>query len=506
MAAGNEILFGRIAVHNGLVTVEQLDECLDLQRERAPSKHIGQIMIERGLIDEIQARAVLGVQRRRLHRGSRSAQAASEKRLCETLVRERIIDQKTISRARRSKEEMEERGLFPSLGDILVQQGSLSLTQLSAVQAGMARRELWCVSCGKKYRAHGYRPGLDARCRRCGGRLEPRDVPAPAPPEGRDITDEIAPPAPAATPEPSGPSEPAESFEDQLPSDLRERRPTSEAFEPKVGDVIGGRCRLDEMIGEGAWGNVYRARDLVLDREVAVKVLAPRRAGAPHLVQRFLSEARAAARLTHANIVMVHDVGEERGVYYMNMHFIRGKSVQQLIKERGRFEVREALGIVRQTAEALDYAHRKQMVHRDVKPGNIMLDESGQVTIVDFGLTKHMGADAHLTAAGMVVGTVHYMSPEQADGRTVDGRSDLYSLGVTLFEMLTGRVPFKADTPWKVLLRHQKEPAPDPTTLRPELPEQVSKLVLKLMAKDPAARPATGADLARAIDAIVRHM
>ncbi len=507
MAFGNEILFGRIAVYNGLVTVGQFEDCLKLQRERAPSMHIGQIMIERGLIDEVQARAVLTAQRRRLHKGLRPEKAANELDLTRRLVEEGLVDRATVTLARKVKDEMEERGLFPALGDILVQQGSVTLSMLGQVQTKINVTDLWCVSCGKKYRASNYRPGIDARCRKCGGRIEPRGEqqaahapvpePEPEPPGAGAITTEGPPPA-----EPTPPAEPADSFEFQLPNAVRTRRPTAAIREPSTGDVVGG-CRLEEKIGEGGWGYVFRARQLTLDREVAVKVLIPSRLGSGNVIQRFLAEARAAARLTHPNIVDGHEVGEDGGIYFLNMRFIEGQPLGRLLASGGRLPVRDALLIARQAADALDYAHKNMIVHRDVKPGNIMLDAEKRATLVDFGLTKTIGGDANLTSADIVVGTVFYVSPEQAEGRPVDGRTDLYSLGITLFEMLTGRVPFSDRSLWKVLRCHQKEPPPDPTMMRPDLPEAVSKLVLRLLRKSPDERPATGAKLVEEIDRLI---
>ena len=497
MAAGNEILFGRIAVYNGLVTMKQLEDCLDLQCERAPSRHVGQIMIERRLIDEVQARAVLGAQRRRLHKGKRRGETSIEKQLCERLVHEGLIDQRTITSARRAKEEMEERGLSPSLGDILVQQRAVTLGKLNEAQSRIGLKELWCASCGKKYRASLYRPEADARCRRCGGRLQAREPEPPPPPEDEDITVALPPPPP--------PSEPVESFEIQLPRDVRSRTPASPLSPAVVGAAVGD-CRLEEKIGEGGWGVVYRARHLRLDRESAVKILSPHKMGDPHFVQRFLREARAAAALTHPNIVVVHNVGEDRGIYFIEMQLVRGRTLWQELDAKGRFGIREAILIARQAAEALDHAHGKRMVHRDIKPGNIMLDGSGHVTLLDFGLTKRMDSGAHLTSSGTVLGTLQYLSPEQAEGRPLDGRSDLYSLGVTLFEMLTGAVPFVTDSPATFYPRLLAEPPPNPCMFRPDLPESVAKLVLRLLAKDPGARPASGENLVKDIDAILERL
>ena len=494
MASGNEILFGRIAVHSGLISMDQLDDCLGLQRARAPSKHVGQIMIERGLIDDVQARAILAAQRRRLHRGSSPDGASRESELAERLLADGTLDRETLDRARKAQGAMQERGLLPSLGDILVQLGAVGLGRLGEAMSKIGRKALLCSSCGKKYRAFGYHAGIDARCRKCGGKLEPREETPPAPLDGHDLTVAMPPAEPFA--------EHADAFEMDLAKSVRKRRPDRPVASLRVGDVLGP-CRLDELIGGGGMGTVYRARHVALDRDVAVKILASRYTKQPHYIQRFLTEARAAARLSHPNIMAVHDVGEERGVYFMVMELVRGRALDRILVEKKRLDVGEALRIARQAADALDYAHGCGMVHRDIKTANVMVGESGRVTIVDFGLTKMIGSDAHLTTVGVVMGTPHYMSPEQAEGEAVDGRSDLYSLGVTLFEMLTGQVPFDGGTHWDVLLRLRTEAPPDPSLIRPDIPEALAKLILRLLAKAPSERPRTGADVLETIDAIL---
>jgi hypothetical protein len=508
MTAGNEILFGRIAVHNGLISADELAACVAFQREQAPFQHLGQILIERGLLDVAQARAILSMQRRRLHLGLKPERALLEEKVVQSLVTSGALKHDDLARARGEKADMEDRGLFPSLADILVQMGALSLQNLAEAQRRADQRSLYCVSCGKKYRAVGYVPGKDARCRKCGGALEPVDAttgsaPAPVPSPG-------AAPPPAA-PEPRKEETALLSLDDVtdaadevLPSAiLAPRVAESSSYRPRVGDVFGG-CQLEEKIGEGGMGEVYRARHLALDREVAVKVLPPNPLLEAHHIQRFFAEARSAAKLDHPNIVVVHDVNVDRGAYYIMMQLVRGTAVRDIIAKKGALEIRPALDIARQTALALDYAHRKQIVHRDIKTANILVDTDGHATLVDFGLTKDIASDARLTSAGIVVGTVQYMSPEQAEGRPVDGRSDLYSLGITMFEMLTGRVPFTGESPWHVLIRHQKEPAPDIRQYRPEIPDRLASLIARMLAKVSDARPPSGEVVADEIDRILK--
>jgi len=509
MGTGNEILFGRIAVHNGLISSQELQECIEFQREQATHQHLGQVLLERGLVDEAQARAILAMQRRRLHMGLKPERAALEERVVQRLLAEGTLTQLDLDRARRDKTEMEERGLFPSIVDILIQMGAVSLREFTRAQRETDQRSLFCAACGKKYRAVGYVPGKDARCRQCGGKLEAADASTGSAPAPAEITTKKK-------------DEPEEDEEDKkeetallslddvadvsLPAAvLTPRVPRKGSYRPRVGEVFGG-CMLKEKIGEGGMGEVYRAHHLALDREVAVKVLPPKPRLEVHHIERFFAEARAAAKLDHPNIVVVHDVNEDRGAYYIMMQLIRAKSVKDLIADNGALDIRKALGIANQAADALGYAHTKHIVHRDVKTANILVDGNNHVTLVDFGLTKDIASDARLTSAGIVVGTVQYMSPEQAEGKPVDGRSDLYSLGITSFEMLTGNVPFTGESPWHVLNRHQKEPAPDIRQYRPEVPDRLASLISHLLAKEPKARPATGEEVAHEIDRILKTL
>jgi serine/threonine-protein kinase len=213
--------------------------------------------------------------------------------------------------------------------------------------------------------------------------------------------------------------------------------------------VLNGRYELHRRIGRGGMAEVYLARDRLLDRPVAIKILFPEFAADPSFVARFRREAQAAANLNHPNIVGVYDWGKERGTYYIVMEYVDGRTVSEIIRTDGPLDPKQAAGIAADVAAGLGFAHRKGVVHRDIKPGNILITGTGEVKVADFGIARAMTAttDDDLTQVGSVMGTATYFSPEQAQGKPVDPRSDLYSLGVVLYEMLVGQPPFSGDQP-----------------------------------------------------------
>ncbi len=243
---------------------------------------------------------------------------------------------------------------------------------------------------------------------------------------------------------------------------------------------------------------VYRGYDLVLDRPVAIKVLRGQFAADASFLRRFEREAQAAARLSHPNIVSVYDVGRDDGTPYIVMEYVPGKTLKQLILEHAPFSLDEAIHIVRQVAAALDYAHQHGLVHRDIKPQNILVDERGFVKVTDFGIAKGL-TDVSLTEAGFGMGTVHYVSPEQARGEPATPASDIYALGVVLYEMLTGRLPFDADNPIGLAMQHVHEAPPPPRQFNPNIPPAVEAIILRALAKDPRQRFPTAGALAQAL-------
>ena len=261
------------------------------------------------------------------------------------------------------------------------------------------------------------------------------------------------------------------------------------------GKVLGGRYEIINKIGNGGMATVYRATDLVLKRYVAVKILRDEFTTDEEFIRRFETEAQSAARLTHPNIVSIYDVGVDNGVYYIVMELIQGKTLKEIIvEERGPLPWKWSVNVAIQIASALEMAHKNNIIHRDIKPHNIIITEDGIAKVTDFGIAKAV-SNSTITAFGTTIGSVHYFSPEHARGGYTDAKSDIYSLGVVMYEMLTGRVPFDADTPVSVALKHmQEEPVP-PIELNPNIPEAVNKIILKALKKDPMERYQTSMEL-----------
>ena len=263
-----------------------------------------------------------------------------------------------------------------------------------------------------------------------------------------------------------------------------------------IGKIIGNRYEILEEVGLGGMATVYKAKDHVLNRLVAVKVLKDEFTTDAEFVKRFNTEAQAAASLSHPNIVSIYDVGheDENNLYYIVMELIQGKTLKEIINSEGKLSWKWAVNIAMQIASALEMAHKKGIIHRDIKPHNIIITEDGIAKVTDFGIAKAV-SNSTITAFGTTIGSVHYFSPEQAKGGFTDAKSDLYSLGVVMYEMLTGKVPFDADTPVSVALKHMQEEPKEPVELNPEIPSAVNQIVVKAMQKEPTARYQTATEM-----------
>ncbi|HEY8497173.1 MAG TPA: Stk1 family PASTA domain-containing Ser/Thr kinase [Limnochordales bacterium] len=263
-----------------------------------------------------------------------------------------------------------------------------------------------------------------------------------------------------------------------------------------IDTVLANRYRIQAKIGDGGMAVVYRALDLLLHRPVAIKCLRPQFASDPEFLQRFMQEAQAAASLSHPNVVNIFDVGHAGDVHYIVLEYVQGRNLKEILREEGRLPPKRAAHIARSVARALEAAHRRQLIHRDIKPHNILITPEGRVKVTDFGIARAASA-ATLTQTGTVIGSVHYFSPEQARGGPVGPASDLYALGVVLYEMLTGTVPFRGDSPIAVALKHLEEEPVPPSGLVPSIPAWLERVVLKALAKDPAQRYASAEEMAQ---------
>src|SRR6185295_18712134 len=249
-----------------------------------------------------------------------------------------------------------------------------------------------------------------------------------------------------------------------------------------------GPYKVEARIGAGGMGVVYRALDEALQRHVALKTLLPALAADPEFVARFKREAQSAAALNHPNITQIYTIGQEGTVPYFAMEMIHGRSLEALLKEKGALGAVEATGHILQAARGLRHAAQKKLIHRDVKPSNLMLAEDGTLKITDFGLAKAARSETQLTATGEVLGSPGYISPEQAQGGTLDARSDIYSLGASFYHLVTGRLPFEAPTPVAMIVKHMSEPLRSPRAVNPAVPYPVASAIQKMMAKRPGER------------------
>src|SRR3984957_12838942 len=263
--------------------------------------------------------------------------------------------------------------------------------------------------------------------------------------------------------------------------------PQASAAEARIGELLCGRYELLQLLGEGGMGAVYKARDLELDREVALKVIKPEMADHPEILQRFKQELILARQVTDRNVIRIFDIGEAGKIKFITMEYLEGENLLDILNKRGKLQAAEAVGIMEQAACGLAAAHREGIIHRDLKPGNIMCEKSGRVVVMDFGLARTFEGDG-MTRAGAMMGTIEYMSPEQAQGLEVTASSDIFTFGLILYELLAGVTPFYAESAIASLLKRSQQRAIPLVDVDKNIPGKLSNIVAKCLEKEPANR------------------
>jgi serine/threonine protein kinase len=258
-------------------------------------------------------------------------------------------------------------------------------------------------------------------------------------------------------------------------------------IELAVGTVFAGRYQIVEDLGKGGMGRVYKALDNEIGERVALKILKPEIAADEQTIERFRNELKTARQISHKNICRMYHLGRERGTYYITMEYVSGEDLKSTVMRVGQLSVGKTISIIAQVCEGLAEAHRLGVVHRDLKPQNIMIDKAGNAKIMDFGIARSIRTKG-ITEAGVMIGTPEYMSPEQVDGQQADQRADIYALGIILFELLTGRVPFEGETPFSVAYKQKNEVPPEARKINPQIPEDLDRLIMKCLEKDKPKR------------------
>jgi serine/threonine protein kinase/formylglycine-generating enzyme required for sulfatase activity len=481
MPKQDEIIFGQIAVSEGHITTEQLEECLTLQSESGGHKTLWEIVVEKSYIDrhitnqlleKIDHRKSISKTRNKIE--SYFGDIAASKRFC---TREQI-DQAIAEQKKRMQSGRNQR-----LGELCVELGILTPEQVALILNEQNRSIVVCEGCGSAYNVEGFPAGKRWRCKVCNAMLEVSGAPAFASlPIDQLLSEQIE---EAAKEEPG-------------PAPVKAKKPPARTEKTKFGNYY-----IIEKIARGGMGIIYKARQRGLDRIVALKVLIAGESASEETIKRFYLEAKSVAKLRHPNIVPIHEVGIHEGKHFFAMDFIHGENLRHIILNQ-KINVHWALELTAKVANALHYAHEHNLVHRDIKPENILLDETGEPQITDFGLAKDVDTDVNLTRAGLVMGTPAYMSPEQARGGRagVDRRTDNYSLGVVLYEMLTGKQVFEFEGPigLNMLIKTISQDPVPPRKINPRIPREVETIVMKSLEKEPERRYQTAEEFSGDIE------
>ena len=268
-----------------------------------------------------------------------------------------------------------------------------------------------------------------------------------------------------------------------------------------MGSTFAGRYQIIEELGHGGMGRVYRALDTKLHEEVGLKLIRPEIALDQKTLERFQNELKLARKISHRNVGRMYELMEDRGAHFITMEYVPGEDLRSFIRRSGQLTVGKTIAVAKQVCDGLEEAHRQGIIHRDLKPSNIIIDREGNAKIMDFGIARSLAAKS-TTGLGVMIGTPEYMSPEQVEGKDVDPRSDIYSLGIILYEMSTGRVPFEGDTPFTIGVKQKSERPKSPREFNAGIPEDLNKLILKCLEKDKAARPQSAAEVRAELERI----
>jgi hypothetical protein len=445
----SRVLQAKIAVSEKMVDQATVDRMFKLMDAKGTRVSLAELLLQFGHIDEAQFKQLLSLFRA----ARRGPDTAEDSQLFgEAIVDRGLATPDQVTEALRDQADLAGQGVFKNLGEILVERGILTDSQVKGVVEEQDQAIMVCPCCQERYNVLRGWEGK-AKCPTDSALLEAASA-------GTRV-------GVAATLGSGG----------------------GESDSP-IGMEAGG-CKIVELIARGSMGAVYKAKHIGLNRYVAVKML-PTISNNPDLVKRLLFEARAVAKLEHPNIVQVYDVGFQRGYFFMVMQLLMGQTLEERLREMGALPVETAVGIAQDVAKGLQAAHEKGVIHRDLKPANIILTEDGRARLTDFGLAQDPDNPEEKT--GLIVGTPYYMSPEQWLGHKADERSDLYSLGIILFQMLTGKRPVEGDSVSDLMHQHLKVPLPSPRKIDPTLPEGLCAVVRKLVAKPPRKRYPTVTD------------
>lgn len=455
----NDVELAKEAVKKGLLSEQQLNEALKQKEQEGAVRSVITIMIDKKVLSNKAVKEIIEtLKRKSMDEQDESyeeiefgEEAAKKGYLTYTQLWEAIENRlKTSSR----------------IEELLHKGGTLSLDDALDVLQSQGKRIMKCPECSKQYTVKDYRDGKEYTCLKCGAPLE---LP--------DRVDTL-------------------STEGTAYDTKTHIQKIDEMF---VGRKVGS-CEIMEKLGEGGMGVVFKARHITLNKDVALKILSPALMGETHK-KRFLREARAAAKLEHPNIVTVYDAGEFEGYNYIIMQYIDGESIGDMLTKAGKVDQLKAVRIIKDAAKALSVAHKAGMIHRDIKPDNIMLTRKGEVKVADFGLVKSADVEKDLSLSkSLLMGTPHYMAPEQFEGKPPDPRVDIYSLGVTFFELVTGKKPFDGKTAFKIMEAHLRQEPPKPETLAKEISPTVSRIILKMLAKEPDKRYQTVDELIKDLE------